>query len=168
MHSTNSYATREQKNSRQTTVSPKGHADKADALIGERIRARRERIGFSQARLGGAIGLTFQQIGKYERGLNRVSARKLLDIADALGVHIGHFYDGLLRPVPALGGGPQKNHVALSSDKRSLRRPDPEEEDMLAFFQAIPSAKHRRQLLELARSFVEAGSLQEQRDTRLD
>jgi DNA-binding transcriptional regulator YiaG len=56
---------------------PKGHADKVDALIGEKIRARRKRIGFSQARLGAAIGLTFQQVRKYECGINRVTASKL-------------------------------------------------------------------------------------------
>lgn len=147
---------------------PKGHADKTDALIGERIRARRERMGFSQARFAETIGLTQQQIQKYERGLNRVSASTLLDIAGALCVDVRHFYDGLLRPVPAVGDGPQKSNGALSSDKRSHRRPDPEAEVMLAFFEGIRSARHRRQLLELARSFVGAGSLQQQRDARLD
>src|SRR5271170_5682265 len=58
-------------------LSARRHTDKPDALIGERIRARRKRIGFSQARLGQAIGLTFQQIRKYECGINRVSASKL-------------------------------------------------------------------------------------------
>ena len=51
-----------EKTAGRQSLPPKGHADKADALIGEKIRAWRERMGFSQARLGGAIGLTFQQI----------------------------------------------------------------------------------------------------------
>jgi transcriptional regulator with XRE-family HTH domain len=134
---------------------PKGHADKADALIGQKIRAWRERSRFSQARLGKAIGLTFQQIQKYERGANRVSASKLFEIADALGVDVGYFYDGLVQPVPALADGPQKKYCAALSEKRFPSRPDPESEDLLALFQGIGSAKYRRQLLELARSFVE-------------
>jgi transcriptional regulator with XRE-family HTH domain len=141
---------------------------KPDALIGERIRAWRERMGSSRARLGQAIGLTIQQIQKYESGINRVSAAKLFDIAEALGVDVGHFYDALVQAVPALGDRSQKAQGALSPDKRSLRRPDPEAEDLLALFQDMRSAKHRRQLLELARSFAEAGALQEERDARPD
>jgi transcriptional regulator with XRE-family HTH domain len=149
-------------------LSPRRHADKHDALIGEKIRARRKRIGFSQAQLGAAIGLAFQQVRKYECGINRVSAAKLFDIANALGVDVGYFYDALVQPVPALGDRPQKGHGALPPERRSPTRPDPEAEDLLALFQDMRSAKHRRQLLELARSFVEAGSLQEERDARSD
>ena len=104
---------------------PNAHAEKPDALIGERIRAWRGRMGVSQARLGEAIGLTFQQIGKYERGLNRVSAHTLLDIAAALGVDVGRFYDTLVQQVPTLGDRLQRGYGALSSNNRSLRRPDP-------------------------------------------
>ena len=147
---------------------PRGHADKPDALLGQRIRAWRERMGFSRARLAGAIGLTHQQIQKYESGKNRVSASKLYEIADALGVDVGHFYDALVQPVPALGDRPHKGYDPLPSDKRSPFRPDPEAEELLALFRGISSAKHRRQLLELARSFAEAGSLQKERDARPD
>jgi transcriptional regulator with XRE-family HTH domain len=135
---------------------PKGRAEKTDAIIGEKIRARRERIGFSQVQLGDSIGVTFQQVQKYERGINRVSASKLLNIADALGVDVGHFYEGVVETALILGGEPQKKYSALPLEKKSRPRPDPETEDMLAMFQRITSTKHRRQLLELARSFVEA------------
>lgn len=57
-----------------------------DRHIGQRIRARRLEIGMSQERLADAIGVTFQQIQKYEKGINRVSARTLLEIAESLGV----------------------------------------------------------------------------------
>jgi transcriptional regulator with XRE-family HTH domain len=144
---------------------PKGRADKIDAIIGEKIRARRERIGFSQPQLGDAIGVTFQQVQKYERGFNRVSASKLFRIADALGEDVGHFYDGLLGAAPTSGGGPQKKNSAMTPEKKSRLRPDPETEDMLALFQGITSAKHRRQLLELARSFVEASPGKKQTGT---
>ena len=143
------------KRAAERPLSPRRHADKPDALIGEKIRARRKRIGFSQAQLGAAIGLAFQQVRKYDCGINRVSAAKLFDIANALGVDVGYFYDALVQG-------------ALPSEKRSPPPPDPEAEDLLALFQDMRSAKHRRQLLELARSFVEAGSLQEERDARPD
>jgi hypothetical protein len=94
--------------------------------------------------------------------------QQVVRIANALSVDVGHFYDGLVQPVSALGDGPQKGHGALPSEKRSPPRPDPEAEDLLALFQDMRSAKHRRQLIELARSFVEAGSLQEERDARPD
>jgi len=155
-----------EKRARTRPLRPRGHADKADALIGERIRVWRERMGFSQARLGEAVSLTFQQIQKYERGINRVTATKLFEIAHALGVDVGYFYDALVQPVPALGDRQQQANGALSPDQKPPRRSDPEAEDLLALFQDMRSAKHRRQLLELARSFVEAGSLQEERDAR--
>ncbi|MEM7441955.1 MAG: helix-turn-helix domain-containing protein [Pseudomonadota bacterium] len=59
------------------------------------VRARRALLGYSQERLGDAIGLTFQQVQKYERGTNRVSASRLWDLSAALGVPISYFFDGL-------------------------------------------------------------------------
>ena len=112
--------------------------------------------------------MTFQQIQKYENGINRVSATKLLAIAEAFGVDVGYFYEGLLRPVPALGDGPQKSNGALPPDRKILRLPDPEAEDMLALFQDIRSAKYRQHLLEVARSFAEAFPLREDPDARLE
>src|SRR5438270_8920735 len=66
-----------------------------DRHVGLRIRMRRKELGLSQERLADAVGLTFQQIQKYERAANRVSASKLWELAQALGVGIGYFYDGL-------------------------------------------------------------------------
>jgi len=66
-----------------------------DCQIGIRIRTRRRELGVSQERLAEAVGLTFQQIQKYERGVNRVSASTLWDIAAHLQTPITYFYDGL-------------------------------------------------------------------------
>jgi transcriptional regulator with XRE-family HTH domain len=66
----------------------------ADARIGDRIRARRKVLGMSQAELGVAVDLTFQQIQKYERSINRVSASTMERLAGALGVPITYFFDG--------------------------------------------------------------------------
>jgi transcriptional regulator with XRE-family HTH domain len=66
----------------------------ADVRIGDRIRARRMMLGMSQTDLGTAVDVTFQQIQKYERGINRVSASTMERLAGALGVPITYFFDG--------------------------------------------------------------------------
>src|SRR5512142_1412840 len=72
-----------------------------DRHVGLRIRMRRKEVGISQERLAEAIGLTFQQIQKYERAANRVSASKLWDVARALNTNIAYFYQGLAdQPAP--------------------------------------------------------------------
>lgn len=66
-----------------------------DRHIGKRIRARRIAMGISQEKLGDLLGLTFQQVQKYEKGVNRVGASRLLNIAQILGVEIEYFFVGL-------------------------------------------------------------------------
>jgi transcriptional regulator with XRE-family HTH domain len=66
-----------------------------DKEIGSRVRMRRMLIGMSQEKLGEMLNLTFQQVQKYEKGTNRISASRLLDIARVLGVNINYFYEGL-------------------------------------------------------------------------
>lgn len=66
-----------------------------DLHIGSRIRLRRKLLAISQTDLADALGLTFQQVQKYERGSNRVSASKLYEIAQRLDVSIGFFFEGL-------------------------------------------------------------------------
>jgi transcriptional regulator with XRE-family HTH domain len=66
----------------------------ADVRIGDRIRARRMMLSMSQTDLGAAVDVTFQQIQKYERGINRVSASTMERLAGALGVPITYFFDG--------------------------------------------------------------------------
>ena len=67
-----------------------------DRHVGLRIRIRRKEVGVSQERLAEALGITFQQVQKYERGANRVSASKLWEIARALNTGVGYFYEGLV------------------------------------------------------------------------
>jgi transcriptional regulator with XRE-family HTH domain len=66
-----------------------------DAHVGQRVRLRRTLLGMSQEKLGEALGLTFQQVQKYERGANRISAGTLYRLAQILDVPIGFFYDGI-------------------------------------------------------------------------
>ena len=70
-----------------------------DVHVGSRIRLRRTLLGMSQERLGEALGLTFQQVQKYERGANRVGASRLFDLARILDVPISYFFDDMPWPI---------------------------------------------------------------------
>lgn len=72
-----------------------------DVHVGGRVRLRRTLLGMSQERLGEALGLTFQQVQKYERGVNRIGASRLFDLARVLDVPIGFFFDDM---PDAMGG----------------------------------------------------------------
>ena len=64
-----------------------------DAHVGTRVRLRRMLLGMSQEKLGEHLGLTFQQVQKYEKGVNRIGASRLFDLARVLGVPVQFFYD---------------------------------------------------------------------------
>lgn len=72
-----------------------GRAGLADRFVGSRIRERRLMLGLSQQQLAQMIGVTYQQAHKYERGINRISAGRLYEIAQVLGVPISWFFEGL-------------------------------------------------------------------------
>lgn len=70
------------------------HRDGLDAYLGERIRRRRTELGRTQEELGTGLGISYQQIQKYETGANRISAGRLFEIATALETDIGYFFEG--------------------------------------------------------------------------
>lgn len=76
-----------------------------DVHVGTRIRLRRTLMGMSQERLGEALGLTFQQVQKYERGVNRVGASRLFDLSRVLDVPISFFFDDMPEPLANSYGG---------------------------------------------------------------
>lgn len=78
-----------------TTETERRRPNPVDLHVGARIRLRRKMIGVTQEQLSDALGLTFQQVQKYENGANRVSASKLWDIARKLEVSIAYFFEGL-------------------------------------------------------------------------
>ena len=80
------------------------HPNRIDVHVGGRIRLRRTLMGMSQERLGEALGLTFQQVQKYERGVNRVGASRLFDLSRVLDVPISFFYDDMPEPLASLHG----------------------------------------------------------------
>jgi transcriptional regulator with XRE-family HTH domain len=72
---------------------PKKQPNPVDAQVGNRVRLRRMLIAMSQEKLGQFLGLTFQQIQKYEKGVNRIGAGRLFNIARVLGVPVTYFYE---------------------------------------------------------------------------
>src|ERR1700739_1702431 len=72
---------------------PSGRPNPVDVHVGSRLRLRRTLLGISQEKLGEAIGLTFQQVKKYERGANRIGASRLWDLSRALNCSVAYFYE---------------------------------------------------------------------------
>jgi transcriptional regulator with XRE-family HTH domain len=109
-----------------------------DVHVGGRIRLRRTLLGMSQERLGEALGLTFQQIQKYERGVNRVGASRLFDLSRVLDVPISFFFDDMPEPLAReYGGATVRRAVGFAEPQESF------EDDAL----------HRRETLELVRAY---------------
>ena len=85
-----------------------------NAYIGARLRLRRLMLGMSQDVLGGKLGLTFQQIQKYENGTNSISAGRLFDLAQALDVPVQYFFDGVDSPED------ENDNQGLSEDRKEM------------------------------------------------
>jgi transcriptional regulator with XRE-family HTH domain len=103
-----------------------------DAHVGSRIRLRRVNLGMSQKQLGAALGLSFQQVQKYERGVNRVSASMLYDLGLALGVHVSFFFES----APALLARKGMSTSTIGSDLLAAR----ETLELVRAYYAIPGA----------------------------
>jgi transcriptional regulator with XRE-family HTH domain len=118
-----------------------------DRHVGLRIRMRRKEMGISQERLAEAIGLTFQQVQKYERAANRVSASKLWEMAQALSTHIGYFYEGLGDPTEAPGAN-------IPRDTLQEFLLTPEGIELATVFPKIAKGRVRRKVLDLVRAMA--------------
>jgi transcriptional regulator with XRE-family HTH domain len=110
-----------------------------DRYVGARMRERRIMLGLTQQQMAELIGVTYQQAHKYEKGINRVAASRLHSIAQALGVEIGYFFEGV-----QMGGG----FVPPASRRRLL--------DLARNFLNIPDPRHREAVATLARALTES------------
>ena len=126
-----------------------GNPNPVDVHVGARVRLRRTLLGMSQERLGEALGLTFQQVQKYERGANRIGASRLFDLARALQVPVGFFFDDLPDGVSE-GDLPA---VSAQGDDPMQRR---ETIELVRAFYRIQDPGARRRLYELTRSIADA------------
>lgn len=121
-----------------------------DRHVGLRIRMRRKELGISQERLADSIGLTFQQIQKYERAANRVSASKLWEMARALETTVGYFFEGLSDPAPSGGD----DHAARQDIIQDFLLTS-EGMELATLFPQVRQARVRRRLLDLVRTMAE-------------
>lgn len=97
--------------------------DPIDVHVGSRVRLRRTLLGLSQERLGEALGLTFQQVQKYERGSNRIGASRLVRIADILDTAPEWFFDEMPEEILGYGAkGMREEGAVYQADRTMLRR----------------------------------------------
>ena len=113
-----------------------------DVHVGKRIRQRRWLVGMTQQKLAEAVGIKFQQIQKYETGSNRVSASRLWDIGEAMGVPVAFFFEGIKDDATRQGDGHGDTAPDMLSDKEAM--------ELVRTYYAIPE-NQRRRLFELAR-----------------
>ena len=124
-------------------------ANPVDVHVGSRVRLRRMLLGMSQEKLGEHLGLTFQQIQKYEKGINRIGASRLFDLSKVLAVPVQFFYEEL----PVSGGGargfaeqPESYAVEFLASREGL--------ELNKAFARITDPRVRRSIVELVRSFA--------------
>src|ERR1700719_508517 len=116
-----------------------------DRHVGSRVRMRRMMLSMSQEKLGGALGLTFQQVQKYEKGTNRIGASRLQQISHILQVPVAFFFEGAPSfhpPSDAIGEAPSPSYVAdflATSDGLALTKA----------FMEIKEPKLRRRIVDL-------------------
>jgi transcriptional regulator with XRE-family HTH domain len=133
---------------------PRNSQNPIDKHVGNRVRMRRMMLKMSQQKLGEAIGLTFQQVQKYEKGTNRIGASRLQQIAQVLGVPVPFFFEGApLAPGMPRGPGPAPSpaYVAeflATSEGLALTKA----------FMRIPDAKLRRRIVDLVEQIAGDGA----------
>src|SRR4051794_10047174 len=137
-------------------VEREGRPSPIDVHVGSRIRLRRTLLGMSQERLGEALGLTFQQVQKYERGVNRVGASRLFDLSRVLDVPISFFFDDMPDSLTTSFGTPSNRRSSLTSDGADMFGDDTlnrrETLELVKAYYRITDASVRKRVFELIKS----------------
>jgi len=126
---------------------PKKQANPIDVQVGNRVRIRRMLIGMSQERLGDLLGLTFQQVQKYEKGVNRIGAGRLFEMSRILNVPVDFFYEGVNAATPGSSEGEGAPVMEFVSSGEGLQ--------LSLAFMKIKDAKVRKRVLDLVKSLAE-------------
>lgn len=133
-----------------------GVANPVDIHVGQRIRQRRVLLGISQEKLAETMGMTFQQVQKYERGKNRVSASRLYQLSHILDVNISYFFDNfsaeLINTPKAVPKGMSDNDQAGLVDDAKLQ--DKETLNLLRVYYSIKDKKARKDIMTLIRTMA--------------
>lgn len=121
--------------------------DKTDVHVGAMIRTRRLMLGMSQEKLGAALGVTFQQIQKYEKGANRVGASRLQQVSTTLGVPVAYFFEG--GPAGAVKGG-----STAAMDEMTKFLSTSEGQRVCRAFSRMKDSRIRKQFVSLAEAIA--------------
>lgn len=125
-----------------------------DVHVGSRVRLRRTLLGLSQEKLGEAIGLTFQQVQKYERGTNRIGASRLWELSTVLGVPVQFFFGEIANETLVQMSRITAREPAIDTANTSVPTGPvtrPETLDLMRAYDRIPIASVRRRLYELTK-----------------
>ena len=133
-----------------------GTPNPIDLHVGSRVRMRRSLLGMSQERLAAELGITFQQVQKYERGLNRIGASRLWDLAQVLDVNVDFFYQGIDSAVsnqsPRKIHGHNLSETSIEFDMETLTRRDVS--TLLRCYVNLQEPKLQKTLLDLVRALA--------------
>jgi transcriptional regulator with XRE-family HTH domain len=140
-------------------LSPTGTPNPIDVHVGHRVRVRRSLLGMSQTQVGNAVGLTFQQVQKYERGTNRVSASRLFEFSRLLDVPVSYFFDEMESDLANKGhqhamGFAEKNSEPYVSDPMTRR----ETLELVRAYYKISGPKVRKRLFEMTKAIGQGSS----------
>jgi transcriptional regulator with XRE-family HTH domain len=133
---------------------PKKQANSIDAQVGNRVRLRRMLVGMSQEKLGEMLGLTFQQVQKYEKGVNRIGAGRLYRVGQILGVPVSYFYEDVMEQ--GAETAPVANDRATPSAVEFLS--SSEGMQLTLAFMRIREPKVRRRVIDLVKSLADGES----------
>lgn len=133
-----------------------GKPNPVDVHVGARVRLRRTLLGLSQEKLGEAIGLTFQQVQKYERGANRIGSSRLYDLSRVLDVPVSFFFEDM--PAAVAAGTPaQRRGMA---EEKTAYEPDPmakrETLELVRAYYRIKDPRVRKRLFEMTKALGNA------------
>ncbi|WP_343564766.1 helix-turn-helix domain-containing protein [Kiloniella sp. b19] len=125
-----------------------------DIHVGQRLRLRRTLLGLSQEKLGDILGLTFQQVQKYERGTNRIGASRLYDLSRVLDTDIGYFFDNMTDETAHLSPGQIRGQaeegIEIQYEKDPMARRETLE--LVRAYYKIEDDVVRKRLLEMAKT----------------
>lgn len=128
-----------------------------DAHVGKRLRLRRTMMGLSQESIAKAVGITFQQVQKYEKGANAMNARRLYEFAHFMHVPVAYFFEGLDQSMGAVespsGAGFAEDAVAFDHNHRKVS--DRESLEMMKAFKRISAQSVRKRLSDLVRAIAD-------------
>jgi len=140
----------------QSKRKTKGSPDEVDIHVGQRLRIRRSLLGMSQEKLAESVGITFQQIQKYERGTNRVSAGRLFQFSRILDIPVTYFYDQFVTSTPSSQGLSDNKQEAFNEKVEAediMQRK--ETLDLIRIYYSIDNDEARRDIMRFIRSMSE-------------